>query len=191
MNPFSHMSLHPMQSRRGYQAIVTLVLFLFSALPLTSRVPSQHRPASKKHTWKTYTNVRFEYSVCYPSDVLVPQGEAENGDGQKFVTTDSRTEVLVYGSNNALNQLIDELYSDTIRSAEKKGIHVSYKLLRNDRFAISGEGKGKVLYEKVVLSHDVFKALRLEYPAELKSDFNSIVSGMSACFLTNLKPPSR
>jgi len=129
--------------------------------------------------------------VCYPSDLLLSQGEAENSDGQKFISTDNRAEALVYGSNNALNQRAEDLYSDNIRSAEKEGIHISYKLLRHDRFAISGEGNGKVLYERVVLSQGVFKTLRLEYPAEMKGDFDPIISAMSACFRTNLKPLSR
>ena len=191
MKPLFHMDLYPMQSHRWHKTMVALVLFSLSALPLTSTIQSQHRPAEKKHVWKTYTNVRFAYSVCYPSDLLLSQGEAENSDGQKFISTDNRAEALVYGSNNALNQRAEDLYSDNIRSAEKEGIHISYKLLRHDRFAISGEGNGKVLYERVVLSQGVFKTLRLEYPAEMKGDFDPIISAMSACFRTNLKPLSR
>src|ERR1041385_1585764 len=58
-------------------------------------------PAADHHTWKVYTNVRFHYSICYPQDLLVPQGEAENSDGQKFVAKDG-AKLIVFG-RNALN----------------------------------------------------------------------------------------
>jgi hypothetical protein len=41
-----------------------------------------------RHTWKTYTNVTFQYHICYPADLLVPQGEPDNSDGQRFLAHD-------------------------------------------------------------------------------------------------------
>ena len=38
----------------------------------------------QQDNYKTYVNARFKYSISYPADVLIPQGEAENGDGQIF-----------------------------------------------------------------------------------------------------------
>src|SRR5436190_13571117 len=47
--------------------------------------------------YRTYSNARFAYSISYPSDLLVPQGESDNGDGQKFQSKDVRAVMLVYG----------------------------------------------------------------------------------------------
>src|SRR5262249_52024686 len=60
-----------------------------------------------QNTYKTYANARFKYSISYPADLLVPQGEAENGDGQIFhEKSASSVEMRVYGGNNALNETL-------------------------------------------------------------------------------------
>ena len=55
-------------------------------------------------TYKTYSNARFGYVINYPTDILIPQGEADNGDGQKFISKEKGVIALVYGSNNALDE---------------------------------------------------------------------------------------
>ena len=42
--------------------------------------------ATPQNNYKTYANARFKYSISYPADLLIPQGEAENGDGQAATT---------------------------------------------------------------------------------------------------------
>ena len=148
---------------------------------------SQNHEAAKQGNWQTYTNVRFAYSLCYPADVLTPQGEAENGDGQKFLSRDSRAQALVYGSNNVLDQSVSETYSDELQADEKAGIKVTYRVVKPGYFVVSGSGAGKIIYQKTVLVGDVFKTLRLEYPEDQKAVFDPIVSTMSDCFQTNLK----
>src|ERR1051326_7562559 len=34
--------------------------------------------------YRTYANARFNYSISYPSCLLIPQGESRNSDGQIF-----------------------------------------------------------------------------------------------------------
>jgi hypothetical protein len=36
-----------------------------------------HEPSAGHHAWKSYTDVRFQYAICYPEDLLVPQGESD------------------------------------------------------------------------------------------------------------------
>lgn len=45
--------------------------------------------------YETYHNQQYDYSVEYPG-FLVPQGESDNGDGQKFFSLDDRIQLLVY-----------------------------------------------------------------------------------------------
>src|SRR5215469_6044695 len=59
---------------------------------------SAHVPSPSAHVWKRYTNVRFQYSICYPEDLLIPQGESQNSDGQKFLAKDG-AQLLVFGRN--------------------------------------------------------------------------------------------
>ena len=56
--------------------------------------------ATPQNDYKTYANARFKYSISYPADLLIPQGEAENGDGQVFREKSSSVEMRVYGGYN-------------------------------------------------------------------------------------------
>ena len=67
-------------------ALHFLCLLVFVAHAFASRSPAL------ASGWKTYTNARFGYSISYPADVLMPQGESDNGDGQKFLSRDGRGE---------------------------------------------------------------------------------------------------
>ena len=134
-------------------------------------------------------NARFAYSVCYPGDVLIPQGEADNGDGQVFITKDGKAEARVYGSyfaGNGEDQTLKKAYLDEIQAVQKDGFTITYKFLKSDQFVISGSRSGKTLYHKTVLVGDVFKTLRLEYPGDVKQEFETIISRMSSCFRTKL-----
>ena len=42
---------------------------------------------------------------------MVPQGEPDNGDGQKFLARDG-AELVVYGSNNALDESLKNTLAD-------------------------------------------------------------------------------
>jgi len=110
--------------------------FDFSALLLWSVLwacgaQAQTPDTGKAHVWDTYVHARFAYSVCYPGDVLLPQGEADNGDGQKFITKDGKAEARVYGSyfaSNGEDQSLKKTYLDEIQSVQKNGFTVTYKL---------------------------------------------------------------
>lgn len=44
---------------------------------------------------EVYYNQQYHYSVEYPS-FLIPQGESDNGDGQRFISEDNSVQLLVY-----------------------------------------------------------------------------------------------
>jgi hypothetical protein len=174
-----------------WTGLLCLALPLLScSSPHSSAAPPQKEQpleVAKQNDWQPYLNARFGYSICYPADLLVPQGEAENGDGQKFLSKDSRAQMLVYGSNNALNQTVASSYSDELKAEAKAGFNITYKLLKPDYFVLSGSGSGKIFYERVVLVGDVFKTFRMEYPEDTKALFDPITSTMSGCFNPSLK----
>lgn len=73
--------------------------------------------------YKTYHNQFYDYKVEYP-DFLIPQGEATNRDGQKFISEDQAIELLVYRDykNNYLAggdlYRVDEAYKEALRSVQ-------------------------------------------------------------------------
>ena len=127
-------------------------------------------------TYKTYANARFAYSISYPFN-LVPQGESENGDGQKFRSSDGRAELIVYASNNALDQTLKGLYDET-RAPGK----VMYEVLKPGWFVVSGVDNGKVFYQKTILRQNVFKTFRIEYDESVKQHWDPITAKIARSF---------
>ena len=51
-------------------------------------------PLAAVETFQTYHNSRFDYSIDYPANLLFPQGEAPNGDGQIFASADNEARMI-------------------------------------------------------------------------------------------------
>ncbi len=136
-----------------------------------------------RHEYRIYHNARFDYSISYPANLLIPQGEAVNGDGQRFLSKDSRTELLVYGSYNSLGQSLSEVFvQESGPSTEHPNRIVTYKVLRKDWFAVSGTENQRVFYQKTMLRDSTFKTFRIEYDQTQKPTFDSITAIIARSF---------
>lgn len=135
-------------------------------------------------TYNRYYNSRFNYSVTYPVSILIPQGEAQNGDGQKFVSKDKSITLLVYGSHNALNQKLEDVYRTQSRNATRENPTrvVTYKTRGNDWFVVSGYENGNVFYNKTILRNGDFKVLEIRYNKSLQPKFDPIAAEISKSF---------
>jgi hypothetical protein len=133
--------------------------------------------ASARVTYQTYTNARYSYSIAYPVGILIPQGESDNGDGQKFLSKDGRAELTVYGSNR-----LDRSLQDEFQSAQENG-EVTYKLIKRDMFVVSGRANGKIFYRKTLLRGDVFKTFIIEYDEQERATFDSITARIARSFV--------
>jgi hypothetical protein len=131
--------------------------------------------------WETYTNVRFEYAVCYPDRLLIPQGESDNGDGQKFLATDGG-QLIVYGSNNALDESLRERFAATGSRLAGASGKVSYKVLKPDWFVVSGQNGATVFYAKTLYSRGQFKSFELTYSESAAAIYEPVVRHLAGCF---------
>jgi hypothetical protein len=157
----------------GTASDIELVLLSISAL-IEGQIQNKYR---------IYHNVRFDYSISYPANILFPQGEAVNGDGQKFLSRDGRTEMLVYGSHNSLNQSLRQVYDEeTSRTSEQPNRVVTYQVLRRDWFVVSGIEDGRIFYQKTLLRNGIFKTFRIEYNESETHVFNSITTKIAGSF---------
>lgn len=139
--------------------------------------------AQERREYRIYHNVRFDYSISYPVGILIPQGESVNGDGQRFLSKDGRTELLVYGSYNSLDQTLnDVLTQETERSPDHPSRVVTYKVLRGDWFVVSGTENGRIFYQKTMLRESTFKTFRIEYDESQKRTFDSITAFIARSF---------
>jgi hypothetical protein len=134
--------------------------------------------------YKTYHNAKYDYSISYPKNVLYPQGEADNGDGQKFLSKDAEAHLLVYGSNNALDESLAERFREESRGgmADNPKKVVTYKLLKNNWFVISGFVAGRIFYQKTLLNSGQFKSFYFEYPESQKARYEPLIKGLVASF---------
>ena len=152
-----------------------------SAAPALGTKPSPEPGPTATHLWKSYANGRFQYSICYPADLLVPQGEPTNADGERFLAKDG-AQLLAYGSHNALgDRLQDAMATASSRLAGDNG-RVTYKVLEPKWFVISGQNGARVFYAKTVLNHDQFKSFELTYDRANAAMYAPIVTRIAHCF---------
>lgn len=149
------------------------LLFLLFAPTLSAAEPFQ-----------TYVNPRFNYSIEYPSRLLIPRGDAPKGDGQIFASEDLQAQMIIYGTPNVAEQSIKDLFEQEARDVVTPKIskRVTYKRLKDDWFVISGYIGPKIFYQKTFLSNDMFKTFYIEYPENQRGIYDPILSRLGKSF---------
>lgn len=137
---------------------------------------------SSQVKYRTYTNARFNYSVSYPASLLVPQGEAENGDGQAFRSRDGKAEMRVFGRYNALNETLRSAFDAAIKGEDSSGRVVTYKTIKGNFYVVSGRQNGKIFYEKTYLKSDTFKTFMIEYDESESATYDAITARIARSF---------
>src|SRR5215831_3050778 len=172
-----------MQRNRGIIYLARLAVSACTAVWIATNVvssaPVPRQPADS-HAWKTYTNVRFHYSICYPDDLFVPQGESANSDGQRFVAKDGG-EFIVFGNYNALNESPKKTFADTAASLAGPSGKGTYKVLKPNWFVVSGQNGPIIFYAKTLHSHDTFKSFELTYDGSAAAVYEPLIRRIAAC----------
>jgi serine/threonine-protein kinase len=121
----------------------------------TSALPEQQE-------WERYVNGRFQFGVDVPPGFVRDEPGPANGDGDSF--SDGTASMIVYGSNNALEETAESGFDDALNSAPGT---VTYKALLDDGFAFSGiDGEGRVYYERHWIGEGSLNVLTWTYPRE-------------------------
>lgn len=144
-----------------------------AALLLTAAAPSM---------WQTYANVRYGFAICYPADLLKPQGEAGNSDGQIFRAVDG-AELRAFGSNNALDRTLAQ------EARVQAGYHIgtrgriTYRAAKPGWQVLSGnDGGSSLFYAKTFARDGQFVTFQLKYPESAASRYKPVVEQLSRCF---------
>jgi hypothetical protein len=172
---------------RNPQLIAALLILICLSAMTAGRSQNAHFSSLSKgraqNAYQTYYNTRFDYSIAYPANLLFPQGEAANGDGQKFLSRNGRAEMLVYGSNNALNRTLRQIFQEkTGNSSKHPNRVITYQVLRRNWFVVSGTENGRVFYQKSLLRNGVFKTFQIEYDENERELFNPVTTKVAASF---------
>jgi hypothetical protein len=130
-----------------------------------------------QRSYGIYKNSKYEYSICYPKDIFVPQGESDAGDGQVFLSKDG-SELRVYASYNVLDETISE---DFQRTTSEDKDNITYKLIKHDWYVVSGNDHDKVFYQKTLLNGDEFISFRITYASLLANIYGDIINHLNKC----------
>lgn len=133
--------------------------------------------SAQRPVYKTYSNARYNYSIAYPANLLTPQGEADNGDGQAFRSSDGAAEMRVYGSQD-LGGGLSGAYSEA-----QAGKEVTYKTMKGNWFVVSGRDGGKIFYQKTLFKGGVFKTFLIEYSEAQKSIYDAVTARVARSFV--------
>ena len=116
--------------------------------------------------YKIYHNNRYDYTVEYP-DFLIPQGEADSGDGQKFISEDQKIQLIVYY----------EFKDDPTKDGEPPSVEKAYaedlafitgvlsKKLEDNHYIIKYK-VDNMLHTDYTVFNDRYFTIRFEYPEE-------------------------
>lgn len=128
----------------------------------------------------TYGNGRFQYSVEYPKNLLIPQGEAGNGDGQFFLSRRGDATLKVYG-RWIMEGMDDRCHA--LDGVEPEDIpNITYQTSRKDQSVASGYRKGKIFYTKALIVKGQCLKFDFEYSADSRETYDTITARMAKSF---------
>lgn len=144
--------------------------------------------------FETYGNTRFSYTIDYP-DFLIPQEEADNGDGRVFLSADEKISLRVYGFNRLEPESIEKALEERVE--ELQGRTITYKVARDNFYVISGTfvdrdrgGETQIFYEKSILQKQVGRTMEMLYPIGMKSVIDPVVEQVSQSFRDHVIAPA-
>ena len=139
-------------------------------------------PAASAHAqrYRSYTNVRFAYAVCYPS-FMTAHPEAPNSDGRVFSAPDGG-ELAVYGANNPQGKSLADNTREDIDDLIGKTGKVTYRANGANWTVFSGVNGAKLVYSKTFVRRDQFVTFELSYPRGSASRYKSVAEQLSRCF---------
>lgn len=165
-----------MNAKRLHYKILYLSIWfcLFSAIPCD---------AQQNIKYKNYLNQSFGFSIDYPNEILLPQGESGSGDGQTFVSSKNKNNLLaVYrdfldNMDPEVNFTLEVGFKKEVAACEGKEARrkITYKKLGKDFYVLSGyKQNGYIFYQKSILVQGALCTCILEYSKEDKELFGKI-----------------
>ena len=133
--------------------------------------------------WTEYRNERYGFSLEYPAGVFAVEHKAEAGDGQVFVAGEGRARLLVGALANE-SVYTPATYQEYVARHSYGEYKIGYRPLASSWFVLSGEGDGKIFYEKVMFSCGgrLINSFAMIYPKAQRHIFDPIVERIEDTF---------
>lgn len=134
---------------------------------------------NQEKTYEKYINPRFGYSLSYPDKFKITK-ESDNGDGVELNFEDSK--IIVYGSNNVLQDSAKSLYESELKEISKKDLIESS--LENITYYIKWKEGDFFKYKKSTVGEESINSFEIIYPLSKEKEFVDIISKLSGTFKT-------
>ena len=136
-------------------------------------------PEGWETSFTTYTNTRFNYSIAYPETILIPQGESDNNDGQKFISANTRNRLTVYRDASLIDlehngSTFYNLYREEIGKYLYEDYIVSHRNNESDFFEIGGTKEDVIFFHKSIIVNDNIITAIFEYHKTGEETFRAI-----------------
>ena len=133
--------------------------------------------------WTEYRNERYGFSLTYPPDIFAVERKAEAGDGQVFVAGNGDARLLVGALVND-SAYTPATYQDYVARQSYGEYKIEYRRLGSNWFVLSGEGNGRIFYEKVMFSCGgrLINSFAMIYPADQRHIFDPVVERVEKTF---------
>ena len=133
--------------------------------------------------WSEHRNDKFGYRLEYPSELFKLERTAESGDGHVFVSISGDARLLVGALINSTS-ITPAAYQDHVARESYGKFKVTYRPLGRSWLVLSGEGEGKIFYEKVIFScsGQLMNSFAIIYPVERRDVFDPIIERMENSF---------
>ena len=135
----------------------------------------------RRISWGNYTNARFQYTIRYPRDLLIPQGESDIGNGQRFLGHDGAT-LAVWGGYNTLGQSLAQFETDSVSRLAGNNGTTTCRRRQPTLFVVSGVTDEKIFYAKTLLVGDIQKSLEFTYPREQADVYSAVTARIASGF---------
>jgi len=145
------------------------------------RKAEENYTVMRRVSWGSYTNARFQYTIRYPRDLLIPQVESDNGDGERFLGRDGAT-LVVWGGYNTLGQTLARIETDTVGRLAGNSGTVTYRRLQPAWFVFSGVTDDKIFNAKTHLVGDMQKSFEFTYPRENADVYRAVTARIVTSF---------
>lgn len=140
-------------------------------------------PLAAAQEWRQYRNERYGFSLEYPADLFVTERVAEAGDGHAFSSTDGEARLLVGALVNAGGHT-PTTYQQYIARHSYPHYQIDYRRTGGSWFALSGENKDHIFYEKVMFTCGgrLINSFAMIYPASRRHVFDAVVERIEDTF---------
>jgi hypothetical protein len=123
-----------------------------------------------------YCNGRFGFCVIHPDNIGIAP-PPDNGDGRRFYDNDGFV-MRVVGYYNALDSTLQTEIKNQSKNFEK----ITYQAKGKNWFVLSGHKGADTLYVKTFVGNGAINYLSIEYPSQLKTDYDDMVAKIAQSF---------